>query len=141
MIRRIGVVLRFEAEAAAARKAVARGIEVVAGVELDAGFGRGDVERPPARRIGDVRGRLKRPVARPAVDHEVVVVAVAAADLLVVGVDPRADRRRRPEVERRAGDRRDLAGRNLPGVGRRVALGAQRQLMPQDVAAAAARTG
>src|SRR5438128_549864 len=48
----------------------------------------------------------------PAIQHEVVVVPFSAAKLLVIGVDPRADRGRRTEVERRALDRCELARGN-----------------------------
>ena len=108
-------------------------VEVVAGVELHARLGRRDVERAAARRLDDAARRDAAPAA--AVQDEVVIVAAAAANLLVVGVDARADRRRLPEVERRAGDRRELAGRDQRGVDRREAIGVERQPVLQDVAA------
>ena len=38
-----------------------RAVEEVAGVELDAGFGRRDFERPPALRLDDVARRAAGP--------------------------------------------------------------------------------
>ena len=51
-------------------------------------------------------------------------------------IDPRADRGRRAKVERRSFDRRKLAGRNQRRIDRRVSIGVDRQLVPEDVAAA-----
>ena len=43
----------------------------------------------------------------------------------------------RAEVERRALDRRELAGRNQRRVDRRVAIGVERELVIEDVAGSA----
>ena len=86
-----------------------------------------------AARISDVSSGLG------AVEHEVVVVAAAEDDLLRAGVaDPLADRVRRREVERRAGHRRDLAGRDRGRVDRRVVGGHQLQLVVVGAAGALA---
>src|SRR5215471_19021957 len=53
-----------------------------------------------------------------AVDDEVVVVAAAEFQLLVVLVDARADRRRLRKVERRAFDASQFAGRDQSRVDR-----------------------
>ena len=71
--------LRLEAEAAALAVGVAGfaqlAAQVVARIELHAGLGRSDFERPPARWLDDVR-RAAQP--RSALQDEVVVVAGAA---------------------------------------------------------------
>ena len=91
-------------------------------------------------------GRLAVPPPRPhgaapgsAVQHEVVVVAVAAPQLLVCR--HRSARRWRSASGSRTAclRRRDLAGRDQRLVNRRVAIGVERELMVQDVAAPASR--
>ena len=72
---------------------------------------------------------------RGAIQHPVVIVPAAVPDLRIVGVDPRADARRPAEIERRAVDRRELAGGNQRGVHRRETIGVDRQSMIEDVAA------
>ena len=69
------------------------------------------------------------------VDHEIVVVSLCVPKLLIVGVDARADRRRGPKIERRAAHRRELAGWNERLIDRREAVGIDRELMAQDIAA------
>src|SRR5436190_8994847 len=102
MVRRIGEMLGLETEAGAATESVAGGVEVVTRVELQTRLRRGDLQRASRCRLDDERRPAQR---RAAVEHEVVIVPVPAAKLLVIGVDPRADRGRRAEVERRALDR------------------------------------
>ena len=52
----------------------------------------------------------------------------------MIGADARADRGRLPEIERRAFDRRELAGGNQRRVHRREAIRVERELVLQDVA-------
>src|SRR5580765_3400129 len=105
MVRRIGEVLSLEAERGSPVEPVACEIEVVAGVELDAWFRGCDVEGAAARRVDCARGApdagarggdglLAVPHDR-VVEHEVVVVTVAAPELFLVRIDPRANRGRR----------------------------------------------
>src|SRR5580765_7374226 len=98
--------LRLEAESGPSAEAVSRAIEIVAGVELHAGLGRGDVERSAAHGIGNVRSmtEISRPRAdvTPSVDHERVVVSVPAPNLLVAGIDSPADFKRHSKIERGA---------------------------------------
>jgi hypothetical protein len=68
-----------------------------------------------------------------------VVVARAELDLLVLGLDPRADRGGRPEVERRCLDALELAGRDERLVDRSEATRLHHQLLCEDVAGAVAR--
>ena len=70
------------------------------------------------------------------VDDVVVVVAVAEHELRVVGADAGTDRVRGAEVEGRAVDRGDLAGRDQTVVGRGEVAGVERQLMVKDRAGA-----
>ena len=81
-----------------------RPVQEVAGVELDAGLVRPDLQHAAALRILDP-GRQGRRSAAASQDE---VVVVAALDL----GDPLADGVRRGEVEGRPGDRRDLARRD-----------------------------
>ncbi len=71
-------------------------------------------------------------------EHEIVVVALAAADLLNLRIDARPDRGRRPEIERGAGHGGDLAGRDERFVDGRVGVGVDRQHVLENVAAAIA---
>ena len=137
MIGRIGEVLRLQAERAAmlvnmAGFACDCAVEEIAGVELQPGLRRRDIERSAALRILELRG-VTQP--RVAIQDPVMVVALAVLDLLVIRVDARADRGRLAEVERRAVDGCELAGRNQPCIHRRVAIGVERQDMSEDVAA------
>ena len=115
---------------------VDRAVEEVARVELDPRLGGEDLERAAALRLDDP-GDLAQ-LARLAAQHEVVVVAAAALQLLVGRVDARADRCRLAEVERRAVDRLHLAGRDQRRVDRREAVGLELQLVAEDRALALA---
>ena len=64
-----------------------------------------------------------------------MIVAATDAKLLVVVVDPRADRARRGEVERRAAHRSQLARGNARRVDRREARRVDRQLVVEHIAA------
>src|SRR5262245_57656608 len=96
LVRRVGKVLTLEAEAGAGRVRMAMLADLpgqeVAGVELEARLGGGERDRAAARRLEDVD-------AAAVIHHQVVIVAGAMPQLLVIGVDARADRRRPPEVE------------------------------------------
>ena len=95
-----------------------RSVEEVARVELHARFGRPNLHQPSGVRF-IYRHRLAQS-AGFAIEHEVVVIAAAVLDLLIVCADARADRRRLAEVKRRSLDRRKLARRNESLVHRRV---------------------
>src|SRR4051812_35824533 len=86
-------------------------VEEIAGIELQARLGGGDLHRATTRRLNDARGEDQRVRGRAvAVEHPVVIVAVAVPNLGVLSlVDSRSDRRRRTEIERRALHGRDLA--------------------------------
>src|SRR5207244_5550771 len=92
-VRRVGEVLRLEAEAGAFAVHVTalagRYIETIPRIELHARLSGLDDERASRLRFDHARGEMH---AASAVQHEVVVVAGAVAQLLVVGVDARADR-------------------------------------------------
>src|SRR5947209_12599788 len=132
-VRRIGEMLRLEAETASRAVRVTRfaGIarQPVARVELHARLGRRDIERAPARRLDHPRGMVH---AARSVQDEVVVVAVREAELRVIAIDPRADGRARAEIERCAIDGCELAGRDHPRVDRRESIRVERHLMPQN---------
>src|SRR6266508_358617 len=140
-VRRVGEVLCLQAQPGAALVDMTRlagdgAVEKVARVELDARLGRGHIERAPRRRILDARGVTERP--RRSVDHPVVIVAGAVAELRMVRVDAGANRDRLAEVEWRAINRRELARGNERGIEGREAVRIERELVTEDVAAAVA---
>ena len=99
--------------------------EEVAGVELDARFGGGDLQDPSGLGVVDLCGRRHD---LPAIQHEVMIVADRVGlDL----VDPRSDRRGLGEIERSAGNRGDLASGNEGIINGRVMVGGQHQLVSQ----------
>src|ERR1041385_8098838 len=90
-------------------------IQEVAGVKLNPGLRRADVDGAPADGIHEPSGVAQNP--RPGlIQDPVVVVAVPEAELLVRRVDPRAHRGRCAEVERRARDSSYLARRDQRGI-------------------------
>ena len=124
MVRRIGEMLRLQDQRPAVNVHVAgfaddRAVEEIARVELNARLRRAEVERAASRRLDDACrvGQASRPI--PAIEHLVVIVAAAEANLLVRCADPGAHRDRHAEVERRTGDRRQLARRNERRIDRR----------------------
>ena len=68
------------------------------------------------------------------VQHPIVVVAAGDLQLLVVGPDARADHFRLGEIERRAGHRRQFAGRDQRLVHRRKPVGGDFHFLVQDIA-------
>ena len=137
LVRRIRVVLRLQAEAAAAlvrtsALSLQLPVEKIARVELHARFGGRDLEGPAGLRLDDSRGAAQ--AAGRAVQHPVVIVAAAVLQLRIRLIDARADRGRLAEIERRAFNRRELARRNQRRIDRRVAIGVDRQLVTEDVA-------
>ena len=87
-----------------------RPVQEVARVELNAGFGGQHFHHPPGLRLVDSRREGQR--ASAAGQNEVVIVAAAELELLVVLVDPGADGRRLAEIERRPFHAAQLAGRD-----------------------------
>src|SRR3982751_1303543 len=111
---------------------VDRPVEEVARVELHARLIGGDLEGAAARRLDDARGaRLAR---SRSIENEVVIVSTGNLQLLVRLGDPRTDGCRRAEIERRAGDRRQLTGRNQRRVDGRVTARVELQQVTEDVA-------
>src|SRR5688572_12225015 len=84
-------------------------VEKVSGVELHAGLGGVGLEDAPRGRLVHSRRQLQLAVA--AVNDEIVIVAAAAGELVVVLVDARAYGGRLREVERRSFDATQFAGR------------------------------
>src|SRR4029453_6441237 len=85
-----------------------RAVEEVAGVELQPGLRGQNLERTAGLRLDHARAEPHRPPA--SVQDEVVVVALADGDLLVLRLDTGADGRRLSEVEGRARNRSQLPG-------------------------------
>ena len=139
LVGRVGEVLRLEAEpepVAVHRTALAgdRAVEEVPRVELHARLRRRDVHDAAGGRLAHRDDAPER--AGVAVEHPVVVVALAVRDLLVLRVDAGADRGGGAEVERRALHRPQLAGRDEGGVDRREPVGLDADLVLQHVAGA-----
>src|SRR5438034_8743942 len=134
--------LRLEAQARAPAVHVPglardRAVEEIARVELQPRLSRRDVERAPARRLLEAR-RMQEAVAIP-IEDPVVIVAGREAQLLVAGIDARADRRGVPEIERRAVDGCEIARGDQRRAYRREPIGVDRQAVAEDVAVALAR--
>src|SRR6266540_924999 len=105
MVRRVGKMLGLETEAGAVRVHPPalprdRAVEEVARVELHPGLGRADIERAPAARLYQAGG-VRKTRSAAAVEHPVVVVSPAKAQLHVVLRDARADPCRGAKIERR----------------------------------------
>ena len=101
--------------------------QVVACIELNTGFGGGDLEDSTRLRFHDFRGRSK--ITRFAVHDVAVVVATSSIDRLVdAGSDVFGFR----EVHARSRDRGQFAGGDRTFVHRQVFIGEQRQLMIED---------
>src|SRR4051812_10670134 len=90
--------------------ALDRAVEEIARVELDPGLRRRDFHCPAALRIGEARGELE--ASAFAIQHEVMVVALAERELRVLVIDARADCRSLAEIEGGALNGRELARRN-----------------------------
>src|SRR5439155_3722996 len=110
-----------------------RAVEEVPRVELQPRLGGEDVERAAVRRLEHVC--RVRQAGSGSVQHEVVIVAATPLELGVRLLDARADRRGCAEVERRAGDARQLARGNEGRVHRRVLVGVNRENVAEDVTA------
>src|SRR5271157_4316114 len=139
MVRRIGIVLGFEAERVAlvvylAIRSGHRAVEKVARVELHAGLVGQYLKHAASRRFVGFRGHGD--LLAVAVEHPVLIVAARQLQLLVVRIDTRANGCLLQEVKRSARDRGQFAGGNQVGVDRRVAVGINLQLGSQDVSVA-----
>ena len=126
LVGRVGILLGLEADAAALQvlDALLAGdgaVEEVAGVDLDAGLVGVDLQVDAGGRAPELDGDL-RDVAL-GVQDPVVVVAVAVADLLVVGGDVTADSVRGTEVERGVQHRGDFTRGHIGVVHRGVVRG------------------
>ena len=127
----VGEVLGLKAEEA---DAADHGREAEhAGVKLQAGFGGPRLKLATARGIVDPRGKTEQCVAGGPVDHEVVIVDRAGAELRGAGREAGG----RGEIEGRAAHGRDFAGGKAAVVGDGIVGGGKGELVVGDVAAAA----
>ena len=134
MIDGIREVLRLQAEAGVllvkrATHARQRTVEMIATIELDAGFGGPDFHHAPGLRLLHTRGQREGLAA--AVQHEVVVVALGEAHVIRDAV---ADASRLGEVKAGAFDGRKLAGRDERVVRGGVAIGVNHHQVVEDAA-------
>lgn len=104
-------------------------VEEVPRIELQTRLGRENLERATGRRFGDSRRKCESTGRRArTIEHEVVIVSVAVADLRVRSlVDPRSDRRRGAKVEWCAFNACDLARRDQHRIDRSDRIGIDRQ--------------
>ena len=142
-VRRIGVVLCFEAEAVVFFAGLAAfsdhgAVEEISRVELDARLGRRDPHHAAAARLVRLRCERERAGIRifRVIDHVAMIVAAGRAGHL--REVPR-ERLRPLEIHRAACDRGDPAGRDARGVHGDVAARVHRDLMAEHVAFASAR--
>ena len=77
--------------------ALDRSVEKIAGVKLHARFRRQNLQDPAARRV-ECFGSLDQVLA-PAINHEIMIVAVPEANLLVIGIDSLPNRVRLQKIE------------------------------------------
>src|SRR6476660_8204907 len=110
--------LRFERQAIAeviyrAAFADVAAVEEIAGIKLEARLSSRDLQRATTGRFDYARRQYQRVCGNPAaIQHPIMIVAVAIADLGVVSVIySRSDRGGRPEIERRALHGNDLTRR------------------------------
>src|SRR3546814_14603238 len=85
-----------------AARAHERRVEEIAGIELDAGFGRRDFHDTPGRRLANPGSEAQRAGTR-LVEDPAVVVAAPEYELLAVAADTGADRSRYGELPRPPG--------------------------------------
>src|SRR5439155_9359316 len=111
-------------------------VEKVAGVELDAGLCGAHVEVASGFWIDETRGVNETDAA--SIQHPIVIVPAAVAQLRVRLVNARADVRRDAEIEWRSPDRRDLARRNERRIDGRELRCIERQTMVENVDASRA---
>src|SRR5260370_7360284 len=133
---RVGQMLRLEGEAGSPTIHMPafprdRAVEEVARIERQPGFRGADLERTPAGGLEDAR--RERQAGSRTIQYEIVVVARAVPELGVVLLDPRPERGRAAEVERRPRDRCDRAGRDERRVDRRETIRVDLELMPAAV--------
>src|SRR5580704_7510058 len=109
-----------------------RSVQEVSTVELDSRLISQNFQQAPARWIIELRGFPQRSTFT--IEDPVVVVAMAAMNLFIVGVNPRADSCGLAKIKRSRFHRFQFASRNEPGVDRSESGSMQRKLMVQDVA-------
>ncbi len=127
--------LRFEAQGVVNLSQLAaftldRAIEEVACIELNPRLIRVDFQHAPARRF--LHPRRHAYLRTRTIQYPVMVVTMAQLQLLVLIVDARAGRGGIAEIERRAGDRNQLARRNQAGIHRRIAVRVDGQQIAQN---------
>lgn len=108
-----------------------RAIQKIAAVELNARFGRQDLQYASAGGFENLRGQL-RVVAIAAFQNPIVIVTASEFELFVFLLDARADGGELGEIERSTADRAQFSGRNDCGIDGRKILGMQEQLVVQN---------
>lgn len=116
MIWRIREMLSFQTETRpvcvrGSALASGRSIEKITAVKLDPRFGREYFQHPPTVRFENLRGRLQ-PAASESFENPVMVVAASELELLILLIDPGADRGWTPKIKRTALHRQQLPCRD-----------------------------
>ena len=141
MIWRIREVLGLKAQSTTVRIRNAalpfdRAIQKISGIKLNSGLIGQDLQHAPTAGLIDF-GRLRKLAA--AVQHPVVIVAVALFQLIVVVVNSCAHSGRFAEIKRSSGDGCQLSGGNQFVVNRGVAAGVDLHLVLKDISVALPR--
>ncbi len=106
-------------------------IQKIAGIKLHAGLRGRHLKNASACGLYDAGGG-NQSLAAP-VDHEVVIVAIAVTDLLMIVVDACADCRGRTEIQRGSFNGCKFARRDERGIDGRVPARMNRQLMLEHI--------
>src|SRR6266852_7513818 len=138
MVRRIGKMLRLQTESPAvdvglAILALNGSVQEISSIKLQPRLRCGYVHYAPALRIVSLCRREHR-AWRFVVQHPVMIVAPAELELLLVLVDPRANRKRLQKIKRRVPHLAKLARGNQRRVHGSKPAGVNRHLLLQYVA-------
>jgi len=139
MIWRIREMLSFQAETGPVRAhnsalASGRSIQKITAVKLDPGFGREYLQHPTAARFENFRRRLQT-VAGGSFENPVMVIAASELELLILLIDPGANRGWPREIKGTALHGLQIPCGNQVLVNRCEFQGMQEQLMIQDFTA------
>ena len=109
-------------------------VQEISRIKLDSGLSSGDFQHAPAGRF--VHACSQREAVAFAVNHPVVVVAVAQHELFVIIVDARAHSRGLGEIERSSFDRSKFTRWDEILIDRSEAVGVERDFVIENVAVA-----
>src|ERR1700758_2859665 len=109
-------------------------VQEISRIKLDSGLRGGDFQHAPAGRF--IHACSQRKAVAFAINHPVVVVAVAQHELFVTIIDARSHSRGLREIERRSFDRSKFTRGDETLIDRREAVGVEREVVIQNIAVA-----